>query len=338
MDKDTLKSTAHTLVATGKGILAADESFPTIKKRFDSIGVESTEDTRKAHRRLLFKTSGIEDFISGVIMYDETIKQQDDDGKSFPSILSDRGIIPGIKVDKGKIDMPNFQDEVITEGLDGLSVRLAEYKTLGARFTKWRTVVRIGEDTPTKVCIDSNSETQARFAALSQEANLVPIVEPEILMDGNHDIKKSREVTYITLKSVFEKLSDHKVFLDGMLLKTSMVVPGKDSGHSVKAKEVAKETIDCFREVVPSQVPGILLLSGGQTPETATANLNALNIIGGFGWELSFSFGRALQRPALEAWKGDPNNVDEAQKAFFRRARINSLARMGEYKEEMENE
>jgi len=336
MVTDDLINTAKALVAPGKGILAADESFPTIEKRFGEVGVESTEGSRRTYRELLFTSEGIEGFISGVIMFDETLRQAQ--GKPFAKILEEKGIIPGIKVDKGAKDMAGFPGEKITEGLDDLRERLAEYKNLGAKFTKWRAVITIGDATPTDTCIDSNSEALARFAALSQEAGLVPIVEPEVVRDGGHDIKRAEEVTYKTLKSVFAKLVNHKVKLDGMLLKPNMVTPGKDNQQKANQLEVAEATLRCMREVVPSDVAGLVFLSGGQTAEEATANLNEMNKTKDLPWEISFSFSRALQNTVLKAWSGKEENIAAAQKEFYKRARLTSLARKGEYKPEMEAE
>ena len=349
MDEAILKETARALVAPGKGILAADESEGTIKKRFETIGVESTEENRRFYREILFTTLHVEEFISGVIMFDETLHQEvpaiesDKQGKPFAKILEEKGIIPGIKVDKGTKDMAGFPGEKITEGLDGLRERFEEYKGLGARFSKWRAVITIGEGLPaqagipSQVCIDSNAEAQARFAALSQEAGLVPIIEPEVLMDGGHDIKKCEEVTYQTLKSVFNALSRHKIFIPGALLKPNMVLPGKDN-EKASPEQIADLTLRIFKEVIPIDLPGIVFLSGGQAPDEATANLNALNVKGEGPWQLSFSYSRALQEPVLKAWAGSEDNKDAAQKAFYKRARLNSLARRAEYTPETEKE
>ncbi len=327
---DAAAETARQLVAAGKGILAADESSPTIKKRFDSIEVESTAANRRDYRQLLFTTEGIEEFISGVILFDETIRQKTDDGIALPELLVRRGIIPGIKVDQGKIDLTNFPGEKITEGLDRLGERLEEYRILGARFTKWRAVITIiGDTIPSPVCIEANAAALARFAALSQKAGLTPIVEPEVLMDGKHTIERCEEVTLATLDAVFSRLREHRVVLEGILLKPNMVLPGKDCPQQAGPEEVAEATIRTFRAVVPAAVGGIVFLSGGQSPEEATANLAALNRAGPQPWELSFSFGRALQQPVLAAWKGKPENVPQAQQAFAKRARLNSLARRG---------
>jgi fructose-bisphosphate aldolase class I len=338
MDLDTLARTAKQLVAPGKGILAADESSPTIKKRFDSIGVESTEENRRAYRDLLFTTEGAEDFISGVILYDETIRQSSADGTPFAKLLADRGIIPGIKVDKGAKPLALSPEEKITEGLDGLRERLAEYRQLGARFTKWRAVITIGDEIPSDYCTWTNAHALARYAALSQEADLVPIVEPEVLMDGDHDIERSYSVTSRTLQAVFTELHDQRVSREGMLLKPNMVLSGYDCPEQADTRTVAEMTIKCLRNTVPAAVPGIVFLSGGQSDAAATAHLNAMNALGPHPWELSFSYGRALQAPALKAWAGEAANADQAQKAFHFRARLNSAARFGSYSEEMEKE
>ena len=331
-----LEHTAKALVAEGKGILAADESDGTIKKRFDSIGVESTEENRRAYRDLLFTTPGSEEFISGVILFDETIRQSSADGTPFPKVLEGRGVIPGIKVDKGAKPLANADGETITEGLDGLRDRLNEYRDLGARFTKWRAVISIAEAIPSEYCLWTNAHALARFAALSQEAGLVPIVEPEVLMDGEHSIERSFEVTSRTLHAVFTELRDQRVEPEGMLLKPNMVLSGYSAADQGDHDEVAELTLRCLRRHVPAAVPGIVFLSGGQSDEDATANLNAMNARGPHPWELSFSYGRALQAPALKAWGGDPANVEEAQKAFYRRAKFNGAARSGSYAPEME--
>jgi fructose-bisphosphate aldolase, class I len=331
-----LEDIARALVAEGKGILAADESDGTIKKRFDSIDVESTEDNRRAYRELLFTTDGAEEFISGVILFDETIRQSAGDGTPFPSLLESRGIIPGIKVDKGAKPLANAPGETVTEGLDGLRDRLNEYRELGARFTKWRATYSIGDGTPSEYCVWVNAHALARYAALSQEAGLVPIVEPEVLMDGDHSIERSFEVTSRTLHAVFTELRDQRVEPEGMLLKPNMVLSGYDSGGQADHEEVAESTVRCLQRHVPAAVPGIVFLSGGQTDEDATANLNAMNAMGPHPWELSFSYGRALQAPALKAWRGETDTVEEAQKAFYRRAKFNGAARSGSYAPEME--
>jgi len=331
-----LPHVARAIVAPGKGILAADESSGTIEKRFRSIQVESTEEHRRAYRELLFTTDGAGEFISGVILFDETIRQRAADGTPFADVLDRRGIIPGIKVDKGAKDLAGFPGEKITEGLDGLRGRLAEYRDLGARFTKWRAVIAIGDGIPTRACIDANAEALARYAALSQEAGLVPIVEPEVLMDGGHTIERCYEVTADTLGSVFAALRAHRVQLDGTLLKPNMVLSGKDCPEQTGVQQVAEATVRCLRDTVPASVPGIVFLSGGQTDEAATAHLDAMNRLGPQPWQLSFSYGRALQAPALKAWKGEAANGPAAQRAFLHRARLNGAARFGRYSEEME--
>jgi fructose-bisphosphate aldolase class I len=331
-----LEETARALVAPGKGILAADESDGTIKKRFDSIGIESTEDSRRAYRDLLFTTDGAADHISGVILYDETIRQSSLDGTPFPKLLESQGIIPGIKVDKGAKELANAPGEKITEGLDGLRERLAEYHELGARFTKWRAVITIGPEIPSEYCVWTNAHALARYAALSEEAGLVPIVEPEVLMDGDHSIETSFDVTSRTLHAVFTELRDQRVHFEQMLLKPNMVLSGYEASQRAGVQEVAETTIRCFRRHVPAAVPGIVFLSGGQTDEDATAHLNAMNAMGPYPWELSFSYGRALQAPALKAWAGETANVQAGQAAYLHRARMNSLARSGSYSPDME--
>jgi fructose-bisphosphate aldolase, class I len=338
MATQSLAETARALVAPGKGILAADESPPTIEKRFQKINVESTEDNRRAYREMLFTTAGIGDHISGVILYDETIRQKAADGTPFPKILERAGVIPGIKVDKGAKPIAGAPDEKVTEGLDGLRDRLAEYVDLGARFTKWRAVIEIGENIPSYLCIHANAHALARFAALSQEAGLVPIVEPEVLMDGEHTIERCYETTSWMLKETFQELFYQRVELEGMLLKPNMVLSGKESSEQAGVEEVAQATIRCLREAVPAAVPGIVFLSGGQSAEVATAHLNAMNTMGEHPWQLSFSFARALQGPALETWRGDEGNVQAAQEIFAHRARMNSAARSGSYSEELERE
>jgi fructose-bisphosphate aldolase, class I len=333
-----LHETARALVAEGKGILAADESSGTIKKRFDSIGVESTEENRRFYRDLLFTTEGAEEFISGVILYDETIRQSSADGTPFPRLLESKGIIPGIKVDMGAKPLAGAPGETITEGLDGLRERLEEYRELGARFTKWRAVISIGDGRPSLYAIWTNAHALARFAALSQEAGLVPIVEPEVLMDGEHTIEESYRVTDRTLQALYTELFDQKVEREGSLLKTNMVVSGYDSPEQADVDTVAELTIKCLKNTVPAAVPGVVFLSGGMSDEDATARLNAMNQRGPHPWELSFSYGRALQAPALKAWQGDPANAEAAQQAFYRRAKFNGAARSGSYAPEWEKE
>jgi fructose-bisphosphate aldolase class I len=334
----SLEEIAKALVAPGKGILAADESDGTIKKRFDSIGVESTEENRRAYRELLFTTEGNEEFISGVILFDETIRQSASEGTPFPQLLENRGIIPGIKVDKGAKPLPGAEGETVTEGLDGLRERLGEYRELGAKFTKWRAVISIDESagTPSDYCIWTNAHALARYAALSQEAGLVPIVEPEVLMDGTHTIQSSYHFTVRTQQAVFTELFDQRVDREGMLLKPNMVLAGYECPEQPDDDTVAEMTLKCLRNAVPAAVPGIVFLSGGQSDEDATRRLNAMNGRGSHPWELSFSYGRALQAPALKAWGGDPSKMEEAQKAFYRRAKFNGAARSGAYAPEWE--
>jgi len=337
MNKKDLEATARYIVQAGKGILAADESSPTIKKRFDSIDVESTEENRSSYRELLFTTDGVEDFISGVILFDETIRQSGQNGTPFSELLSKKGIYPGIKVDGGAKDLAGFAGEKITEGLDGLRERLSEYRELGAKFAKWRAVINIGKSTPTRFCLDANARALARYAALCQEAGLVPIVEPEVLMDGDHDISRCRNVTAAALKAVYAALFEHCVYIEGTLLKPNMVLSGKDCPTQAGPEEVAEATVGCFRQVVPAAMPGIVFLSGGQSSEQATENLNAMNAMGKHPWELSFSYGRALQEHTLKAWQGKASNAASAQQAFYHRARCNGAARYGEYSQEMES-
>jgi len=336
MKNENLESVARKLVAGGKGILAADESSPTIEKRLKSIGVPSTEENRRAYREVLFTTAGAGDFISGVILFEETIRQKTRDGRTFVEALEQQGIIPGIKVDKGAKLMANFAGEKVTEGLDGLRERLAEYRQLGARFAKWRAVITIGENIPTRTCIEANAEALARYAALCQEGDLVPIVEPEVLMDGAHTIERHFGVTQQTLESVFHALYEHRVVLEAMLLKPNMVLSGKDCSQQASVQEVAEATVRCMKRVVPAAVPGLVFLSGGQSDVEATEHLNVMNRLDQAPWQLSFSYGRALQAPVLKAWKGDPANVADAQRAFHHRALCNSKARFGKYTEDME--
>ena len=332
MNVKELGSTARSLVAQGKGILAADESTGTIAKRLESINVPSTEDSRRAWRQLLFTAPGIGDYISGVILYDETLRQSAEDGTPLVDVLRNQGVIPGIKVDKGAKPLAGSPSELATEGLDGLRERLKEYRELGARFTKWRGVVTIGDGIPTSYCIDVNAHDLARYAALSQEAGLVPIVEPEVLMDGGHDLDRCFQVTEATLSAVFQALSAQRVVLEGMLLKPNMVLSGKDAPNRADAKAVAEATIRCFKHTVPAAVPGIVFLSGGQGDEEATVNLDAINVHEEKGpWQLSFSYGRGLQATPLSAWGGEPANVPAAQASFLERARMTSAARKGSY-------
>ena len=333
-----LETTAKALVAEGKGILAADESESTIKKRFDSIGVDSTEENRRAYRDLLFTTKGVEEFISGVILFDETIRQSSADGTPFPKLLDSKGIIPGIKVDTGAKPLALAEGETITEGLDGLRARLEEYHGLGARFAKWRATYSIAADKPSEYCVWTNAHALARYAALCQEAELVPIVEPEVLMDGTHSIEESSKATGRVLQAVYVELHDQRVDLRGTLLKPNMVLSGYDASKRASVEQVAEATLECFYRHIPPAVPGIVFLSGGQSDEDATAHLNAMNKLGPHPWELSFSYGRALQAPALKAWVGQADNVKPAQQAFYRRAKFNGAARTGSYAPEMERE
>jgi fructose-bisphosphate aldolase class I len=338
MAANELHETAKALVAEGKGILAADESTGTIKKRFDSIGTESTEENRRAYRDLLFSTAGAEEFISGVILYDETIRQSSADGTPFPKLLSSKGIIPGIKVDTGAKPLALAEGETITEGLDGLRARLEEYRGLGARFAKWRATYSIGPGIPSEYCIWTNAHALARYAALCQEAGLVPIVEPEVLMDGGHTIQAASKATGRVLQAVFTELHDQRLDLWGTLLKPNMVLSGYDASDRAGVDDVAEATLECFYRHVPAALPGIVFLSGGQSDEDATAHLNAMNARGPHPWQLSFSYGRALQAPALKAWGGKEDNVDAAQRAYYHRAKMNSAARTGMYAPEMERE
>ena len=339
MSPTTLEVTARALVAPGKGILAADESHATIARRFEAYGIANTEENRRRYRQMLFTTKGIGEFISGVILFDETIRQAADDGRPFVEVLTRAGILPGIEVDRGAKALAGAPGEQVTEGLDGLRERLAEYGKLGARFAKWRAVIAIGEDgrTPTPRGIAANAEALARYAALCQEAAIVPIVEPEVLLDGGHSIERCLEVTEATLHAVFHALSAQHVTLEGLLLKPSMVLPGATAQHRAPVAEVAEATVRCLRRTVPAAVPGIVFLSGGQSDELATAHLDAMNRLPGpQPWPLSFSYARALQAAPLKAWGGDPARVADAQRAFLHRARCNSAARAGAYTPELE--
>ena len=335
MAANELRAIAQSIVADHKGVLAADESTGTIKKRFDSIGVESTEENLRAYRNLLFTTPGFEEYVGGVIMYDETIRQASDDGTPFAELLASKGVVPGIKVDTGAQDLAGHPGEKVTEGLDGLRARFAEYHALGARFSKWRAVITIGEGIPTDACVHTNAHALARYAALSQEAGIVPIVEPEVLMDADNTIERCFEVTARTLHVVFYELYRQEVALEGMLLKPNMVISGKQCPTQAPSSEIAELTVDCFLRHVPAMVPGIVFLSGGQSEVEATENLNAINRVGG-PWPLSFSYGRALQASALQAWGGEPDNVDAGQDAFLHRARMNALAVAGDWSAEVE--
>jgi fructose-bisphosphate aldolase, class I len=333
-----LHATARELVAEGKGILAADESDGTIKKRFDSIGLESTEENRRAYRDLLFTTRGAEEFISGVILFDETIRQRSADGTPFPELLASKGVAPGIKVDTGAKPLALAEGETVTEGLDGLRARLDEYRSLGARFAKWRATYFVGADRPSEYAVWTNAHALARYAALCEEAGLVPIVEPEVLMDGAHSIDAAAKATGRVLQGVYTELHDQRVDLRGTLLKPNMVLTGYDASQRASADEVAERTLDVLYRHVPAAVPGIVFLSGGQSDEDATAHLNAMNARGPHPWQLSFSYGRALQAPALKAWAGRAENVETAQRAYYHRAKMNAAARTGSYAPEMERE
>ena len=334
IDIDALRQTARALVAPAKGILAADESGATIKRRFDAIGVESTEQNRRDYRELLFRAEGAADFISGVILYDETIRQDAADGTSQVKVLQDQGVIPGIKVDTGAKPLAGAPGETATEGLDGLRERLAEYRELGARFAKWRAVITISDGLPTDYAIDVNAHALARYAALCQEAGIVPIVEPEVLMDGAHSIEACYDATTRTLREVFRQLAEQRVALEGTLLKPNMVLSGKDASDRAPAQEVARQTVDCFKHTVPAAVPGIVFLSGGQGDEEATVNLDAINRLAqaeGAPWELSYSYGRGLQAAPQKAWAGKTENAAAAQAAYLERCRATSAARQGQY-------
>src|SRR6266540_2736109 len=337
MTSGDLESVALTLVAEGKGILAADESIPTLTRRFDTLGIQSTEQSRRTYREMLFTSPGAAEFISGVIMYDETIRQKSSGGMPLAEVQTVKGILPGIKVDTGAKPLAGFPDETVTEGLDGLRDRLAEYREMGARFTKWRAVITIGDGIPTQACMDANGEALARFAALSQEAGLVPIVEPETLMDGDHGIDRHYDASRRTLEALFDRLFAHRVELTGTLLKTNMVLSGKSAPEQAGVEEVARWTLRLLSECVPPAVPGIVFLSGGQTEQAATAQLSEMNRMGGVPWELSFSYGRALQAPALKAWGGKAEKLEAGQRAFYERARLNSAARSGSYTSDMEH-
>ena len=338
MNLDHLESTIRSLVSSGKGILAADESSSTIKKRFDVIGLESTADNRRDYRELLFRsTDAMTNYISGVILYDETIRQQARDGTPLVRLLEQTGTVPGIKVDAGAKPLPFCPGESITEGLDGLRERLKEYLGLGARFAKWRAVIdRIGEGIPTWTAVKTNAHALARYAALCQEADIVPIVEPEVLMDGAHDIDRCATVTELVLKTVFQELYEHRVLLEGTVLKPNMVIAGKKSPKQASVDEIAEKTIAVLKRCVPSAVPGIAFLSGGQSDEEATAHLDAMNRVGGFPWKMTFSYGRALQAAPQKAWSGRAENVATAQRAFSHRARMNGLAALGQWKPDLE--
>ena len=333
MSIEQLAETAQAMVAPGKGIIAIDESNATIKKRFDGVGIECTEENRRAYREMLLGTPKLGDYISGAILYDETIRQSTKDGVPFTRLMTDNGIIPGIKVDKGTQPLAGFPGEVVTEGLDGLRARLEEYYKLGARFAKWRAVINIGDDIPSGTCIEANCHALARYAALCQEQGLVPMVEPEVIMDGSHDIETCYEVTEVTLRSLFGSLYEHSVMLEGTILKASMVLPGTTSGEKATVEEVAAATLHVLKSAVPATLPGIVFLSGGQSDEDATAHLDAMNKMGPHPWPLSFSYGRAMQSAALKLWSQDiAKNIAQAQETVYARARDNGLAALGQWK------
>jgi len=337
MNLAELNKVAAAMVAPGRGILAADESSGTIKKRFDQIGVESTADNRRDYRELLFRsTEAMSKYISGVILYDETIRQSAKDGTPLVKVIEKAGALPGIKVDKGVQPLSMCPNEVITEGLDGLRQRLIEYRGLGAKFAKWRAVIDIGEDIPSYACIMTNAHALARYAALCQDEGIVPIVEPEVLMDGDHDIDRCYAVTEWTLKTVFEQLYDQRVALEGMVLKPNMAIAGKKCRKQASVDEVAEKTVKVLKACVPAAVPGIAFLSGGQSDAAATAHLDAMNKIGGLPWKLTFSYGRALQAAPQKAWSGKAENVAAAQRAFSHRAMMNGLATLGQWKQDLE--
>ena len=336
MDTKEIRETARAMVAEGKGILAADESTPTIGKRFAKLGIESTEENRRAYRELFFTSPGVQDSISGVILYDETIRQSASDGTHFPQYLQNVGIIPGIKVDTGAKPLAGSPEEKVTEGLDGLRDRLAEYYEMGARFAKWRAVITIGEGIPTPYCLHVNAHALGRYAALCQETSITPIVEPEVLMDADNTLERCYEVTDATLKAVFDELYEQRVDLPGMVLKPNMVISGMKCPVQASVREVAEATLEVLKNRVPASVGGIAFLSGGQSDEVAIEHLNEMNKIGGVPWPLSFSYGRALQGAAMEAWAGNADNVVAAQEAFLTRARANSAATLGQYSGDLE--
>jgi fructose-bisphosphate aldolase class I len=338
MDTKLMTETARAMVAPGKGLLAADESAGTCKKRFDSVKVESTEENRRAYRELLFTTPGLPEYVSGVILFDETIRQKTKDGVNFAEYLKKNGILPGIKVDAGAHDMALHPGEKVTEGLDGLAKRMQEYFAMGARFAKWRAVITIGEGIPSRACIKANAHALARYSAICQEASIVPIVEPEVLLDGNHTVERSEAVHQDTLETLFHELERFGVSLEHVILKASMVVSGKENARQAPVAEVAERTLRVLRRTVPAALPGVVFLSGGQTDENATAHLDAMNRIGGAPWPLTFSYSRALQAVALNTWRGNPANVAAAQKAFHHRAKMNSLAAKGQWTRSLEKE
>jgi fructose-bisphosphate aldolase, class I len=339
MDQELLSKTAAAMVARGKGILAADESSGTCEKRFKSVGVECTEENRRAYRNLLFSTAGIEQYLSGVILFDETARQKANDGSLIPEYLAKKGIIPGIKVDKGTVQLPLAPaGELVTEGLDGLSKRLEEYFKMGCRFAKWRAVITIGEGIPTHACIYANAHVLARYAAACQAASIVPMIEPEVLLDGNHSAERSEEVHETTLRATYAAIAAYNVSIEHLILKTSMVVSGKDNPRQAGVEGVAERTVRVLKRTVPAAQPGIVFLSGGQSDEAATAHLNAMAASKNLPWPLTFSYSRALQNPALKTWRGQAGNVAAAQKAFHHRAQMNGLAAQGKWKNDLEKQ
>jgi fructose-bisphosphate aldolase class I len=335
MDTKLMTETARAMVAPGKGLLAADESAGTAKKRFDTVNVESTEENRRAYREMLFTTPGLPEYVSGVILFDETLKQKTKEGVNFAEFLKKNGIIPGIKVDAGAHDMALHPGEKVTEGLDKLAERMQEYFKMGARFAKWRAVITIGEGIPTQACLDANAHALARYSAICQQASIVPIVEPEVLLDGTHSAERSEAVHFATLETLFHELATQDVSLEHVILKASMCVSGKDNPKQAGVQEVAERTLRVLKRTVPAALPGVVFLSGGQADENATAHLDAMNRIGA-PWPLTFSYSRALQAVALKAWRGQAANVAAAQKAFLHRARMNSLAARGQWNGNLE--
>jgi len=338
MDQALLSKTAAAMVAKGKGILAADESSGTCEKRFQTVNVECTEENRRAYRALLFGTPGVEQYLSGVILFDETARQKANDGTPFPEYLAKKGVIPGIKVDKGTVDIPLSPGEKVTEGLDGLSRRLDEYFKLGCRFAKWRAVITIGKNIPTHTCLYANAHVLARYAAACQQASIVPMIEPEVLLDGEHTIERCEEVVEQTLRATYAAIAAYNVSVEHLILKTSMVVSGKDNRRQAGVDEVAERTVGVLKRTVPAAQPGIVFLSGGQADEAATAHLNAMTAMKNLPWPLTFSYSRALQNPALNAWKGQAGNVAAAQKALYHRAHMNGLAAQGKWRSELERQ
>jgi fructose-bisphosphate aldolase class I len=338
MDKALLYKTAAAMVAKGRGILAADESSGTCEKRFKSVGVECTEENRRTYRNLLFSTPGIEQYLSGVILFDETARQKAVDGSSIPQYLAKKGVIPGIKVDKGVSNIPFTREEKVTEGLDGLQKRMKEYFDMGCRFAKWRAVITIGEGIPTHTCLYANAHALARYAAICQEASIVPMIEPEVLLDGNHSAERSEEVHLATLQATYAAMAAYNVLLEGLILKTSMCVSGKDHPRQAGVDEVAERTVRVLKRTVPAAQPGIVFLSGGQSDEAATAHLNAMAAMKDLPWPLTFSYSRALQNPALKTWRGQAGNAAAAQKAFHHRAHMNGLASQGRWKADLEKQ